>query len=60
MTTAAPSAVQVGEVTLTQVLDAVGPLGACNDLYPDGGHYPGSGIGRVVHRDGVIEWEEAR
>jgi len=35
MSTSAPSTVQVGEVTLTQVLDAVGPLGACNDLYPD-------------------------
>jgi glyoxylase-like metal-dependent hydrolase (beta-lactamase superfamily II) len=35
MSTAAPSAVQVGEVTLTQVLDASGPLGGCNDLYPD-------------------------
>ena len=35
MSTAAPSAVRVGEVTLTQLLDAVGLLGACNDLYPD-------------------------
>jgi glyoxylase-like metal-dependent hydrolase (beta-lactamase superfamily II) len=35
MSTAAPSAVRVGEVTLTQVMDAVGLLGACNDLYPD-------------------------
>jgi glyoxylase-like metal-dependent hydrolase (beta-lactamase superfamily II) len=35
VSTAAPSAVRVGEVTLTQVLDAVGLLGACNDLYPD-------------------------
>jgi len=35
MSTAAPSAVHVGEVRLTQLLDAVGLLGACNDLYPD-------------------------
>lgn len=35
MGTAAPSAVHVGDVTLTQLLDAVGLLGACNDLYPD-------------------------
>src|SRR4029079_19262456 len=26
---------RIGEVTLTQVLDAVGLLGACNDLSPD-------------------------
>jgi glyoxylase-like metal-dependent hydrolase (beta-lactamase superfamily II) len=24
------------------------------------GHYPGSGIGRVVSRDGRVVWEEAR
>jgi glyoxylase-like metal-dependent hydrolase (beta-lactamase superfamily II) len=24
------------------------------------GHYPGSGIGRVVTRDGRVVWEEAR
>jgi hypothetical protein len=24
------------------------------------GHYPGSGIGRVVTRDGRVLWEEAR
>jgi glyoxylase-like metal-dependent hydrolase (beta-lactamase superfamily II) len=35
MSTAAPPAVRVGEVTLTQLLDAVGLLGACNELYPE-------------------------
>jgi glyoxylase-like metal-dependent hydrolase (beta-lactamase superfamily II) len=35
MGTTAPSAVVVGEVTLTQLPDAVGLLGACNELYPD-------------------------
>ena len=31
-----------------------------NDGFVVCGHYPGSGIGRVVTRDGRVLWEEAR